>query len=63
MTNPLSRAYGRVAGAISASANRIRDRQALATAPAHVLRDIGIDPETVRTEPPSTLPMLMVMQR
>lgn len=63
MTNPLSRAYGRVADAISASASRMRDRQALATAPAYVLRDIGIDPASVRAEPPATLPMLMIVQR
>lgn len=63
MTNPLSRAYGRVAGAISASASRMRDRQALATAPNYVLRDLGIDPESVRAEPPSSLPMLMLLQR
>lgn len=62
MTNPLNRAYGRVAGAISASANRMRDRRALAVAPAHVLRDIGIDPASVRAELPSTLSLLMLLQ-
>jgi uncharacterized protein YjiS (DUF1127 family) len=62
-TNAFSRAYGRIAGAFTTSANRIRDRRALATLPAHVLQDMGIDPDSVRAEPPATLPILMLMQR
>lgn len=61
-TNPLGRAYGRLAGAVSDAASRMRDRRHLASQPAHVLEDIGIDPASVRAEPPP-IGLLMLLPR
>jgi uncharacterized protein YjiS (DUF1127 family) len=61
-TNPFSRALGRVSGAVSAGATRMRDRRALAKLPAHVLVDMGIEPDSVRS-PPHSVALLMLMQR
>lgn len=62
-TNAFTRAYGHVANALATGTARRRDRRALAAAPDYVLRDLGIDPDTVRANPPETLPFLMLMQR